>query len=79
MIETTRLPEEFIAGIGETRYPFGPKVEKRTLEGMMKYNTCMYHLGPPSRCMDMTINGKCGHGSLTRQLMYASKVRNTSW
>ena len=34
MIETTRLPEEFIAGIGETRYPFGPKVEKRTLEGI---------------------------------------------
>lgn len=34
MIETTRLPEEFIAGIGETRYPFGPKVEKRTLAGI---------------------------------------------
>lgn len=31
MIETTRLPEEFIAGIGETRYPFGPKVEKQPL------------------------------------------------
>ncbi len=35
MIETTKLPKNFLSGIGETRYPFeGPKVEKRTLEGI---------------------------------------------
>lgn len=34
MLETTKLPAELIAGIGETRYPFGPKVEKRTLDGI---------------------------------------------
>ncbi len=34
MIETTKFPENLISGIGETRYPFGPKVEKRTLEGI---------------------------------------------
>lgn len=34
MIERTKLPEEILDGIGETRYPFGPNVEKRTLEGI---------------------------------------------
>ena len=38
MIKMTQLPEEFITGTRETRQPFrnyfGPKVEKRTLEGI---------------------------------------------
>lgn len=32
MIETTKLPENFLSGIGQIRHPFGPQVEKRTLE-----------------------------------------------
>lgn len=38
MIEKTQLPEEFITGTRGARHPFGhllgPKVEKRTLEGI---------------------------------------------
>lgn len=34
MIETTKLPKEFIAGLGQIREPFGPEVRKRTLEGI---------------------------------------------
>lgn len=34
MLETTKLPENLVSGIGSIRYPFGPKVEKRTLEGI---------------------------------------------
>lgn len=34
MIETSKLPEELVSGIGKIRSPFGPKVVKRTLEGI---------------------------------------------
>ena len=35
MIKTSTLPENLLSGIGEIRKnPFGPRVEKRTLEGI---------------------------------------------